>query len=299
MSEELIRKELARCEAVIERGLESFVEVGTALLRIRDEKLYRESHKTFEVYCKERWGMSRSYAHRQIDAAGIAGLLPIGDVPNEAVARELAPLKAAPQELTEVWEDLQEKHGDKLTAEKVRTAVDERLILERSVSSLKSSSSVEWYTPAEYVETARDVLGGIDLDPASCKQANKTIQAKTIYTINDDGLQKTWQGRVWMNPPYGRACGEFVSKLVESYDAGEVTAAIALLNGYGFDTTWFQPLWDFPICFTNHRISFESPNKKPGEGGPANGNVFIYLGKEAKRFASRFSQFGTVVRRWP
>ena len=55
---------LTECEAVIERGLRTFVEVGEALLRIRDERLYRETHGTFEDYCRERWAMRREVADR-------------------------------------------------------------------------------------------------------------------------------------------------------------------------------------------------------------------------------------------
>jgi hypothetical protein len=87
------RSLLQECEAVIERGVKTFVEVGQALLQIRDERLYRASHKTFEEYCRERWDWSRSYVHRQIEAAQVAeNLLPIGNIQNEAQARELAPL---------------------------------------------------------------------------------------------------------------------------------------------------------------------------------------------------------------
>jgi hypothetical protein len=57
MSDELVdlQKALAQCEGVIERGMKSFIEVGTALLKIRDERLYRENYGTFEEYCRKRW----------------------------------------------------------------------------------------------------------------------------------------------------------------------------------------------------------------------------------------------------
>ena len=48
---------LAECEDVINRGLATFVEVGNALLRIRDERLYRAEFGTFEAYCRQRWQM--------------------------------------------------------------------------------------------------------------------------------------------------------------------------------------------------------------------------------------------------
>jgi hypothetical protein len=64
-------KRLAELEAIVERGLAQFIEVGNALLEIRDLKLYRETHETFEEYCRERWKMSRQRAHQLIDAAGV------------------------------------------------------------------------------------------------------------------------------------------------------------------------------------------------------------------------------------
>jgi hypothetical protein len=63
------RTELAECEAVIERGIKSFVEVGTALLKVRDGRLYEDDFDTFEAYCQERWGMSRRHANRLVASA--------------------------------------------------------------------------------------------------------------------------------------------------------------------------------------------------------------------------------------
>jgi hypothetical protein len=62
---------LARCEAVIERGVAVFTEVGRALTEIRDGKLYRAKHKTFEAYCDARWGIVRSRAYQLIDQAKV------------------------------------------------------------------------------------------------------------------------------------------------------------------------------------------------------------------------------------
>src|SRR5262245_26470570 len=89
------RGELARCEAVVERGLATFVEVGSALLSIRECRLYRAEFGTFEEYCRARWGMSKTHANRMIDAADVAGnLTPTGVIPTtERQARELASLE--------------------------------------------------------------------------------------------------------------------------------------------------------------------------------------------------------------
>lgn len=59
---------------MIERGPSTFVEVGQALRRIRDERLYRP-RETFAEYCKERWGMTIRYAEYQMSASAIVGHL--------------------------------------------------------------------------------------------------------------------------------------------------------------------------------------------------------------------------------
>ncbi|MBU1193992.1 MAG: hypothetical protein KKE62_01835 [Proteobacteria bacterium] len=54
------------CEQVIKKGLGTFLDVGCSLAEIRDNRLYRETHKTFEKYCKEIWDLSKGYATQQI-----------------------------------------------------------------------------------------------------------------------------------------------------------------------------------------------------------------------------------------
>jgi hypothetical protein len=100
---------LAECEAIVERGMDSFIEVGNALLRIRNERLYdkKPGHAgfaTFQEYCEARWNMSRIHAHRMIEVAEVAeNLLPIGNTPaSESVVRPLAALPPAQQR--EAWQ---------------------------------------------------------------------------------------------------------------------------------------------------------------------------------------------------
>jgi hypothetical protein len=249
-------------------------------------------YTSWHAYCETEFGFGQSHSYRLLDAGRVATLVP--QLGNEAQARELVPLLDEPDELVEVVRELQAVHGDRLTAEKLRVAVTEKLAFDNSVHGLKSSRSVEWYTPAVYVEAARQVLGGIDLDPASCTQANEVVQAARFYGLANDGLEREWRGRVFLNPPFNRA-GDFVTKLLAEHDAGRVAAAVVLLNAYGFDAAWFQPLAGYPLCLTDHRISFRSPTGEPG--GPMNANLFVYLGGERLRFARVFARFGNVYER--
>lgn len=66
---------LENLETVIDGGLKSFVEVGRALVEVREGRLYRGNHVTFEKYCQERWGMSADYARKHIAAAETVNLI--------------------------------------------------------------------------------------------------------------------------------------------------------------------------------------------------------------------------------
>lgn len=89
---------LAECEETIARGVRGYVEAGEALRIIRDARLYRETHGTFEDYCRERWGWSDPrHAYRMIESAGVCDQLVALGSPtpaNEAQARELVGLPA-------------------------------------------------------------------------------------------------------------------------------------------------------------------------------------------------------------
>jgi ParB family chromosome partitioning protein len=158
----------------------------------------------------------------------------------------------------------------------------------------------EWYTPGEYLEAARAVMGGIDLDPASCAEANRSVRAARYYTQAENGLLHPWSGRVWCNPPYtqvrpGRsALKAWVEKLVVSYRLGHVSEAICLLPS-DTSTRWFAWLWAFVVCFPPRRLRFDRPGTQRREQPPF-GTCFVYLGPQEQRFAEVFGAYGQVVK---
>lgn len=154
-----------------------------------------------------------------------------------------------------------------------------------------NSGDNEWYTPKEYIEAARQVLGEIDLDPASNPLANDIVQAATFYTSEDTGIDKDWCGTVWMNPPYESGLiGQFAEKLCDSYASGNVTSAIVLVNN-ATETRWFQSIAEqaSAACFPKGRVKFWHPRKV---AVPLQGQAILYLGPNPDEFACAFSQFG-------
>jgi ParB family chromosome partitioning protein len=157
----------------------------------------------------------------------------------------------------------------------------------------------EWYTPSEYIQAAREAMGGIDCDPATSNTANKIVGATTFFTVEDDGLGKEWIGRVWMNPPYSQpAVRQFCDKLRDEYSAGRATQACVLINN-ATETVFFQELASLSsaICFPRGRLRFVG---KDGEtsGTPLQGQAILYLGSYPTSFSKAFNRFGLVVIPW-
>ena len=286
------RNELERYEKTIERGLETFVRVGDALLAIRRNRLYRTTHATFEAYCERRWQMTRDYANKLIGAAEVVGNLNtiVSILPaTESQARPLTKLE--PEQQVEAWrEAVETAPGGKVTAAHV-AAVVERHAPSPRMAVHYSSDTPEHYTPEEIVCAVIDCFGTIDLDPCSNSHDDPNVPATTHYTEQDNGLCREWHGRVFMNPPYGREIGKWIDKLRSEYDAGNVTEAIALVPART-DTDWFDRLIEgYRLqCFVHGRLVFVgNDNSAPFP------SAIVYLGDNDRAFFDTFTIFGRIV----
>lgn len=167
---------------------------------------------------------------------------------------------------------------------------------EKNVHVSNNSGENEWYTPEIYIEAARKVMGGIDLDPATSVVANRIVQAATYFTAQDDGLAQTWPiGRIWMNPPYAQPLmGQFAEKMAQEVERG--SESVVLVNN-ATETVWFQRMAGVcsAICFPRGRIRYLTPEGEPANS-PLQGQAIIYSGPNADKFESVFSEFGLVVR---
>ena len=155
-----------------------------------------------------------------------------------------------------------------------------------------NSGCNEWYTPERYLDLAREVLGEIDLDPASCAFANETVKARLFYSEDDNGLTKPWHGRVWMNPPYSADLVlKFAEKFVGEYNDGNVTEGIVLVNN-ATETAWFASLVSAAtaVCFPRGRIRYQSQNRE--SLAPLQGQAFLYFGENGDKFLRVFSEIG-------
>ena len=257
------RTQLEECEAVIERGLNTFVDVGNALAEVRDDKLYRE-YGTFEEYCRDRWGISRPRAYQFIEAAETVGFLStMVDTPptSERQARPLTRL--SPDAQAAAWQEAVETAPNgKVTAAHVAEVVERRNGAGGSMAVHYSSKTDEWETPQELFDLL-DAEFGFTLDV--CATADNA-KCDLYFTPQDDGLKQDWNRRgavCWMNPPYGDEIKAWVRKAHDTAAAGNTVVCLLPAR---VDTAWW---WDYcrygEVRFLRGRLRF---------GGGENGAPF-------------------------
>ena len=162
-----------------------------------------------------------------------------------------------------------------------------------------SHESVEWYTPIEIIELARQVMGDIDLDPASNDEAQINIRATHYFTEKDNGLSQEWHGHIWLNPPYSKTNGRsnqeiWAEKLIAEYQKEHTTEAILLVKA-ALGYKWFEELWDnWPVCFARECLSFIK-SSGDDDGKSKQGTALFYFGPNLEKFIEVFKTIGRIT----
>lgn len=153
----------------------------------------------------------------------------------------------------------------------------------------------DWLTPPEII----DALGPFDLDPCT-PRVMPWETAVRRYTIDDDGLAQPWEGRVWLNPPYGREAWRWVDRLAAHGDG------IALVFART-ETRWFiDTVWSKAdaLLFLHGRLKFHKSNgariKRNVPGGADAGapSVLVAFGDRNVAALESSGLRGSLVTRW-
>jgi len=169
-------------------------------------------------------------------------------------------------------------------------------LLDALPAAAEISSGDEAYTPPWLIEAAREVLGVIDLDPASCPTAQGLIRAATWYGVARSGLAQPWRGRMWLNPPFSDSL-PWVEWALRCWRAGDVTAALLLVRGD--PSTAYSRLLAREasgVCFLE-RVDFwpRRINAKTGKPSSPDFPVLLwYLGDAVERFRAVFDRYGPI-----
>ena len=151
----------------------------------------------------------------------------------------------------------------------------------------------ERYTPPKLIALVHKALHQIDLDPASSKEANKVIKAKTFFTKETDGLKQKWSGRVFLNPPFDD-WPTWMSKLDREIESGRVKQAIMVGPA---NISAYRPLLKRKglLFIPNERPKYYDPHSATTIDPPF-GSLICYVGNAANRFAQVFRKEGIVLR---
>lgn len=285
---ELTKKRNAQYDAVIDYARK--VRDWPTLERAVDEKI--EEQAEFVRWWREAVTKRQSPGRNGVKSSTVLSTIkmPIAEeqtgISNEQVSRWAKSLKDIPKYraklLGAAYKSAQLVPGEEMIANLPHVA--------------NNSGNNEWYTPPGYVEAARAVMGDIDLDPASSAIANETVQAEQYFSQRDNGLDKEWSGRVWMNPPYAAGLvDKFCEKLTAHYAAGDIEQACVLVNN-ATETKWFQTLLSqaSAVCFPSSRVKFIDTEGSPS-GAPLQGQAVLYFGEATARFAAVFAPLGAVL----
>lgn len=151
----------------------------------------------------------------------------------------------------------------------------------------------DFYTNAIITDAAREVMGRIDLDPASCAEANTKVRAERIYTFAEDGLRQEWSGRVWLNPPFSQ-WEAWVPKILAEWRRGQITEMCVLSAMRTVTSQFFAVFLDAvdAMCITKGRIKFWG-----GVAGdsPDDGHAIYYFGPHREKFRRCFAHIGTTL----
>lgn len=178
---------LKECELVIKTGLETFYQVGQALLEIQESKLYRQEFNTFEDYLQGRWNFGKSYAYRLMDSANVISnlkKLPIGDIPtNENQTRYLSQLDDSLQSY--VWNNIVNTF-ETITGKVVEQEVKKHKQLNEAVKEVKSKPMLyQFETQDDLIEHAKSLI------PASAPIIEVKEVIKHVEIIKDGELMDT------------------------------------------------------------------------------------------------------------
>ena len=201
------------CEQIIKADLKTFLQVGRALAEIHDYRLYRETHKTFEKYCKDVWDLGQSTAYQKIDGYNAVALLEqkssaIAELSsnqdqknilitiNEAQARQLTKLKKNPEDQVKAWGLVLEQlnQGKKLTAALVNKAVKEVRgeVTKRKINKTKKAVETTSLLSKQFKYAHQMMLDIITAEKDSewatskRKEAVKWLQALVKMAESDD-----------------------------------------------------------------------------------------------------------------
>ena len=186
-----------------------------------------------------------------------------------------------------------ESNGRLDTLERILTVLGAGALLMRKgtspafyIGAGNSSLHQGWETPVWLLQILYGVFGAFDLDPCSPTHNRQMalVEARVHYTMEDDGLALRWHGKVFVNPPYGRALRLWTVKARTEVVSGNARLVVGLLPARTDTRWWHQDVaGNASVFFLRGRLSFGDS----GQGAPFPSALAVWGGTDAELVALR------------
>lgn len=266
--------DLHALEQIIHHGRRTFLEVGAALLRIREARLYKLTHSSWESWCLDRWGSSKRHADRQISAVKLVQesnrMGPNVPVSCERQARELARAPSEVRHLVAAEVRAAIESGETPTAGKIRDAVTR-------IVGAKPPRLQNRRTPRRLFDLLNRRFGPFELD-AFAEPHNALCQR--FYAREDDGCSQPWADVTFANPEFA----DMRLPLEHAVRQSELGIRSCVLGPVGCSQAWFHELAiRGTIYLPDLRINYDLPDGTPTKGADRDTIVMMFGGEHENK----------------
>jgi len=272
--------DLHALESIITNGRRTFLEVGTALIRIREAKLYKMTHSSWESWCQDKWWASKRHADRQIAAVQLVmESNRLGhDVPTAEHARELAraPVEARHLVVAEAQSAAEADGVASPTVRHMREAVDRVTDTKANPARLQTRRTPRWL-----FDFLDDRFGPFQLDAFA--EPNNAL-CDNFYTKEQDGSVQPWADVTFGNPEFE----DMTTPLFHAVRQAEVGVRSCIIGPVGCSQTWYHELAIRGTVYVpDIRINFDLPDGTPTNRADRDTIVMCFGGEHENKHHKR------------
>lgn len=133
-------------------------------------------------------------------------------------------------------------------------------------------------------------LGDFDMDPCACNPQPWPTAEKMIR-LPENGLEAHWQGRIWLNPPYGQQTHQWLSRMA-AHNHGT-----ALIFARTETAMFFKHVWARAsgLLFIEGRLYFHRPDGRKMSGNAGGPSVLVAYGRKDAQILAACDIAGAFV----
>lgn len=278
---------------IIRNGKRTFLEVATALWRIREARLYKSTHESWESWCIDNWWGTKRSADRQIAAAKIAAEM---SAAGQNVPRAASHLHALA--------DVPERHRADVLSEATIAAGGEKITAaEIAAAARRPAPSIQNRRTPKWVFDALNARFGPFLLDAYAEPHNALCE--NFLTKEQDGNTSPWVNATFGNPEFKKGDNSGMALAVEQAVRQAGRGVRSCIIGPALCSQDWAHKFAIrgTIWLPDQRISYDTPEGEPTDGADRDSVVMTFGGEHANpdwrdgKFLVRRLELGAATHR--